>query len=144
MSTTELFAIRSRVLLAILATMGWVVWVLFWMAFAWSQYSLFQNLPSLGIAMLLYSAITGAMWVMDLGFKPAAAILTTVGWLSLALYWIGFAWSRHALLENGAILMLSLVACKGIVVVLTLGGRSDEGCLKNTKSVERTRTGGLT
>ncbi|MFC2046532.1 hypothetical protein ACFLTC_03310 [Chloroflexota bacterium] len=127
MSTKEFFAIRSRVRRTILVTMGWLVWVLLWMALAWSQYSC-QNLVSLGIAMLLYATIARAMWVVDQGSMPAATILVTLGWLSFALYWMGFAWSGHTLLQNGAILMLSLLACKAIVAVLFSGGGSDEGC----------------
>jgi hypothetical protein len=61
MSTNGFFAIRSRMSLTILATMGWLVWGLCWMAFAWGHYSFFQNLVSLGIATLLYAAITGTM-----------------------------------------------------------------------------------
>jgi hypothetical protein len=128
MSTKEVFAIRSKVLPTVLVTMGWLVLVLCWMAFAWSQYSFFQNLVCLGIATLLYAATTGAMWVMDQGIMLVATILTTLGWLSFALYWIGFAWSRHTLLQNGAILMLSLLVCGGAVVVLRLAELSNQTC----------------
>ncbi len=114
--------------LTILATMGWLVWVLCWMAFAWSQYSFFQNLVSLGIATLLYAAITGAMWVVDQGFMPAATILATLGGLSFVLYWIGFAWSRHTLLQNSAVLMLSLLIVMGTAVGLCLAKPSDPAC----------------
>ncbi len=128
MSTKGFFAIRSRMFLTILATMGWLVWVLCWMAFAWSQYSFFQNLVSLGIATLLYAAITGAMWVVDQGFMPAATILATLGGLSFVLYWIGFAWSRHTLLQNSAVLMLSLLIVMGTAVGLCLAKPSDPAC----------------
>ncbi len=124
----ELFAIRNRVLLTVLATMGWLVVLLCWMAFVWSEYSFFQNLVGLGIATLLYAAITGAMWVVDQGFKPVTMILTTVGWLSFALYWVGFAWSRHTVLQNGAILMLSLLVWGSAAVVLWLAVPSEECC----------------
>lgn len=114
--------------LTILATVGWLVWLLCWMALAWSQYSFFQNLVCLGIATLLYAAITGTMWVVDQGFMLAATILTTLGGLSFVLYWIGFAWSRHTLLQNGAVLMLSLLIVGGTVVGLCLAQPSDQVC----------------
>jgi hypothetical protein len=125
MSTKGFFAIGSRMSLTILATMGWLVWALCWMAFAWSHYSFFQNLVSLGIATLLYAAITGAMWVVDQGLMLTATILTTLGGLSFVLYWMGFAWSRHTLLQNGAVLMLSLLVVVGTVVVSCLAEPSD-------------------
>jgi len=128
MSTKGFFTIRSRMFLTILATMGWLVCMLCWMAFAWSQYTFFQNLVSLAIATLLYAAITGTMWVVDQGFIPAATILTTLGGLSFVLYWIGFAWSRHTLLQNGAVLILPLLIAGGTVVGLCLAEPSDRVC----------------
>ena len=128
MPTKEVLAIRNRVLLTVLATMGWLVLVLCWMAFAWSHYPFIQNLASLGISALLTAAIIGAMWVVDLGFMPVATILTTLGWLSFALWWIGFASSRHTVLENGVVLTLSLLACGGAVVALWRRGRPDVCC----------------
>ena len=115
-------------LLTILATMGWLILVLCWMAFAWSRHPLPQNLASLGIFTLLFAAIVGVMWVVDLGFMPAATIAATLGWLSFALYWMGFAWGRHRLVQNCAILILSLLACGGAVVVMWQRERSDECC----------------
>lgn len=128
MSTKELLTIRSRVLLTILATMGWLILLLSWMVFAWSRYPLPQNLASLGISTLLFAAIVGAMWVVDLGFMPGATVAATLGWLSFALYWIGFAWGRHTLLQNCAILSLSFLLCVGAIGVMWQRGRSDESC----------------
>lgn len=128
MSSNEGLAMRSRLLLTVLVTMGWLVLMLGWIAFAWSHYSFFQNLICLGIATLLYVAMTGVLWVADQGFALTATILTTLGWLSFALYWIGFGWSGHTFLQNSAILMLSLVACVGIVAVLFLAEPSNQAC----------------
>jgi hypothetical protein len=128
MSTKEIFAIRSRVRLTLLATLGWLVLMLGWMVYAWSRFSFFQNLVGLGIATLLFAAITGAMWVADQGFRLTATILTTLGGLSFVLYWIGFAWSRHSLLLNGAVLILSFLAWVGAVAALWLAGPSDQAC----------------
>lgn len=128
MSTKALFTIRSRVLLTALGTMGWWVLVLGWMVFTWSRHSFFQDLVILGIAALLYAAIMGAVWVVDLGFTPTATVLVTFGSLSFVLYWIGFAWSRHTLLQNSAILMLSLLAWGGAVAVLWLARPADRWC----------------
>lgn len=128
MSTKTLCEIRNSVLATTLATMGWLVLVFCWIAFAWGQYSLLQNLTSLAISTLLFAAVIGVMWVGDLGFMPGATILATLGWLSFAVYWIGFAWSRHTLLQNCAALVFSLLACGGIVVVLWLRARADEYC----------------
>ena len=128
MTTQEYFAIRGRVLLTAQVTLGWLVLMLGWMVFAWSRFSFFQNLVGLAIATLLFAAITGAMWVADQGFRFTATILTTIGGLSFALYWIGFAWSRHTLLQNFAILMLSLFVWVGAVVMLWLVGPSDQAC----------------
>jgi len=128
MTTQEHFVIRSRVLLTVLATLGWLVLMLGWMAYAWSRFSFFQNLVGLGIATLLFAAITGAMWVADQGFRLTATILTTLGGLTFVLYWIGFAWSGHSLLLNGAILVFSFLAWVGAVVVLLLAGPSDQVC----------------
>jgi hypothetical protein len=102
MSTKGLFATRSGAILAILGTMA--------------------------IAMAAYAASTGALWVVSLGFMNAAAVLTPLGWLGLVLCWVGFAVSRHALLQGGGILILILVAGAGIVGVLLRRVQSDEGC----------------
>ncbi len=128
MSSQEVFAIRGRVLPTVLATLGWLILMLGWMAFAWSRFSFFQTLVGLGIATLLYAAILGAMWVTDQGFRLTATVLTTLGGLSFVLYWIGFAWSGHSLLQNFAILILSFLAWLGTVVVLLLAGPSNQVC----------------
>jgi len=120
MSTKESFAVENRVLLTILITMGWLILMLCWIVFAWGQYSFFQILTSLGVATMLFAAITAVLWVADQGFRLAAMILTTLGWLSFVLYWIGFVWSRHTLLQNGAVLLLSFLVCGGADTVLCL------------------------
>jgi hypothetical protein len=128
MLTQENFAIRNRMLLTVLVTLGWLVLMPSWMIYAWSRYNFFQNLAGLGIATLLFAAITGALWVADQGFRLTATILTTLGGLSFVLYWIGFAWSRHSLLLNLAILVLSFLGWLVAVVVLWLAGPADQAC----------------
>ena len=128
MSTTKLFVIRNRMLPTILAAMGWLVLMLYWIAFAWGQYSFFQTLVGLGIATLLYAAVTGVLWVGDQGFTLVATIVATLGGLNFALYWIAFAWSQHTLLLNGAVLLLSFLAWLGAVTWLWLVGPSDQAC----------------
>lgn len=128
MSDRMSFVIKSRVSLTIVVTMAWLVLGLGWMVFAWSQYSFFQILIGLGIATLLYAAITGILWVVELGFNPAATILITLGWLSFVLYWIGFIWSRYTFLQNGAVIMLALLAFVGAVTAMWLAQPSDQYC----------------
>ena len=128
MLTQENFAIRNRMLLTVLVTLGWLVLMPGWMIYAWSRYSFFQNLVGLGIATLLFAAITGALWVADQGFRLTATVLTTLGGLSFVLYWLGFAWSRHSLLLNGAILVLSFLAWLVAVVVLLFAAPADPAC----------------
>jgi hypothetical protein len=108
--------------------MIWLVLVFGWMVFTWKQHNFFQILIGLGIATLLYAAITGTLWVIELGFNPAAIILTTIGWLSFVLYWIGFAWSQHTWLQNGAILIFSLLAFVSAVTALWLVRPSGQYC----------------
>jgi hypothetical protein len=126
MYTGKISAIRSRVLVTTLVTMGWLSLSLCWMAFTWSQYSLLQNVVSLGISALLFVAVVGVIWVGDVGFAPAATNLATMGCLSFALYWIGFAWSRYSLLQNGAALMISFLVWLGLVLVFWLAGPAGE------------------
>jgi hypothetical protein len=128
MSSNGVFAMRNRVQLTALVTIGWLILMICWIALAWSQVSFFQNLIVLGITTLLYVAITGALWVVDQGFVLVATILTTLGWLSFALYWIGFGWSGHSFLLNSAILMLSLLVWVGVVTLLWLGQPSSQAC----------------
>ena len=126
MCTGKISAIGSRVLLTTLTTLGWLSWALCWMAFAWSHYTFFQNLASLGISTLFFAAVVAVMWVRDLGCVPAATILATLGWLSFALYWIGFGWGPHTLLQNGAALMFSFLVWLGMIVVSWLAEPSGE------------------
>jgi hypothetical protein len=116
---------RHRTRVTILLTLGWLISMLCWLALAWRRYSLFQGLAGLGISTLLFAAIVGVLWAAGRNLAPAATILTTLGWLSFALYWIGFAWRRHTLLANGATLMLTLLTCLGIVTVLWLRRPAD-------------------
>jgi hypothetical protein len=122
MFTRSFCLTRSKVSVTILITLGWLFLMLCWMAFGWGHYSLLQNLASLGISTLLFGAITGVLWVKDLGFVPAATILTTLGWLSLALYWTAFVWSRYTLLQNGAVLVVSCLVWQTAVAVFWLAG----------------------
>jgi hypothetical protein len=128
MSSKGILAMRNRVRLTALVTIGWLILMICWIAFAWNQLSFFQNLVGLGIAILIYAAITGALWVVDQGGVLVATILTTFGWLSFTLYWIGFGWSGHTFLLNSAILMLSLLVWLGVVTVLWLGQPSSQTC----------------
>ena len=128
MFTRKHVTIRHKAFATILATMGWLSLALCWTGLAWGHYSLFQHLAGLGISTLLFAAIAGTMWVVDLGWVFAGTVLTTLGWLSFALYWIGFVWSQRTLLQNGAALMVSLLAGVGILVVLWQRERADECC----------------
>ena len=120
MVTRTLFPIRGRVLVTTLVTMGWLILALGWIVFAWGRYSPFQNLAGVGICALLFVATVGVMWVAEQGLALTVTVATVFGWLSLALYWIAFAWSRHTWLLNGAVLVISLLAGLGLVVMLWL------------------------
>lgn len=122
----KICATRSRVLATTLTTLGCLILMLGWMAFAWSRYSFLQNLVSLGIFTLLFAAIVGTVWVAEFGVRLVATILATLGWFSFVLYWIGFAWSGRTLLQNGAVLMVSLLVWLGMVVVFLLAGPAGE------------------
>jgi len=128
MYTEKMSTINNRVLVSTLATLGWLTWLLGWMALAWHHYSLLQNLASLGISTLLFAAIVGVVWVADLGIALASTILATLGGLSFVLYWIGFAWSGHTLLQNGAVLLVSYLVWQGLVGFLWLAGPAGETC----------------
>ena len=128
MSTKVHYTIRGRVLLTLLATAGWPVLALCWVVYAWGQYSFFQHLVGLAIITLLYVAVTGVLWVADGGFTLVATMLATLGGVSFVLYWIGFAWTQHTLLLNGAVLLLALFAWVSAVVVLLLAGPPDPAC----------------
>jgi hypothetical protein len=128
MLSGTLFTIRNRALATILTTIGWLVLMSCWLAFAWSRYSLFQHLVGLGISTLLFAAIVGAVWVLEQGWIPTATILATLGWLSFALYWIGFVWSRHTLLQNGAVLIVSFFVYASAILALWYRGRADACC----------------
>jgi hypothetical protein len=128
MYTSKNLAHHNRVLVTALATLGWLTWMLGWLAFAWSHYSFLQNLASLGISTFVFAAIAGLIWVGDQGLRLVATILATLGWFSFLLYWIAFAWSRHALLQNGAVLIASFLVWLGTVVVFLLAGPTGEYC----------------
>jgi threonine/homoserine/homoserine lactone efflux protein len=66
--------------------------------------------------------------VVDLGWWLAATVLTTFGCLSFVLYWIAFAWSGHTLLQDSAILLLTVLVWLGAVVALWLAGGMNDGC----------------
>jgi len=128
MSSKQVRAMRGRVLLTLLATIGWWVLMFCWITLAWSHYSFFQNLISLGIATLLYAALTAVLWVVDRGLVLGLTIVATLGWLSFALYWIGFGWSGHTFLQNSAVVILSFIAWLGVVAALWLGQPSNQAC----------------
>jgi len=116
------------VLDTIWVTLGWLTLALCWVVYAWTRYSAFQNLVGLGISTLLFAAVVGVMWVAEQGRTLTLTVLTTLGWLSLALYWIGFAWSQHTLLLNGAVLIGSLLLGLGLLAALWLREATREGC----------------
>jgi hypothetical protein len=127
MSSFQTYVVRNRLQLTLLATLGWLVCTLCWLAFAWGQLGFFQNLVSLGIGTLVFVGVTGAMWVADQGFDLLATVLATFGGLSFALYWIGFAWSGHAPLLNLAVLALTALAWLTTVTLL-LAAPGRRGC----------------
>jgi len=126
MFTTRSCAAKSEVLVTTLATLGWLSLMLCWMVLAWGRYNLFQGLAGLSIVTLLFSGVVGVMWARDLGFAPAATIMATLAWLSFALYWVGFAWSRYSLLQNGLVLMSSCLAFGAAIVMLWLAHPSHQ------------------
>jgi hypothetical protein len=128
MFTETRFTPRNRVLDTIWITLGWLVLALCWTVYAWTRYSFFQNLAGLGIATLLFAAVIGLMWVAEQGRTLALTVLTTLGWLSFALYWIGFAWGRHTLLLNGAVLIGSLLLGLGILALLWQRAQARDCC----------------
>ena len=105
MFTEKRFATVHKLNVTILVMLGWLTWMLRWMALAWSGHSFLQNLASLGISTLIFTAITTVVWVGNLNCAPHATILVTLGWVSFMLYWIGFVWGRYSLLHNVAVLI---------------------------------------
>jgi hypothetical protein len=128
MYTETLFVPRNRVLATIRITLGWLILALCWTIYAWTRYSAFQNLAGLGISTLFFAAVVGVMWVAEHGRRLVLTVLTTLGWLSLALYWMGFAWSQHTLLLNGALLIGSLLLGMGVLAALWLREPARDCC----------------
>jgi hypothetical protein len=126
MFTKTVFAFRNRVRVTALTTLGWSALTLGWLALTWGHYSILQSLASLGIAATLFLAVVGAVWVLDMGLTLLKTHLATMGGLSFVLYWIGFAWGRHTLLQNAAVLMAASLVWLGTVVVLWLTGPAGE------------------
>ena len=128
MYTGKNSTINNRVFVSTLTTLVWLSGMLGWMALAWRHYSWLQNLASMGISTLVFAAIVGVLWVGDQGIRLTATILATLGGMSFVLYWIGFAWSRHTLLQNGAVLLVSYVVWQGLVGWLWLARTAGETC----------------
>ena len=128
MYTEKNTTINNRVFVSTLTTLGWLSGMLGWMALAWRHYSWLQNLASLGISTLVFAAIVGVLWVGDQGIRLTATIVATLGGMSFVLYWIGFAWSGHTLLQNGAVLLVSYLVWQGLVGWLWLAGPAGEAC----------------
>ena len=126
MSSAKACFSDNRVLITIIALTGWMVAILCWLAFGWGQYSLIQNLVSLMISALVFAAVVGAVWAAELGFAPTATILAALGWLSFTLYWFGFGWHRHTLLQNTGVLFGVFLFFTGMVIGFWLVGPTKE------------------
>ena len=86
MFTEKTSATGSRLIVTTLATLGWMAWLLGWLAFAWSGHSFPQNLASVGTFTLLFTAVVAVLWVGNLRCTPLATTLVTLGWISFMLY----------------------------------------------------------
>ena len=128
MSRNRVLSMRNRVAVTILLTAVWLVAALGWLLFTWNQYTFFQHIAGLGIAILFWAASMGILWVADMGFNLAATVLTTFGGLSFLLYWLAFAWRQHNLLQNGAVLLLTPLAWVCVTALLWLAKPSEQWC----------------
>jgi hypothetical protein len=120
MSINTRLSEANRVRDTILVTAGWLGLSLCWMALAWGRYSLIQAMAGLGIATLLFSAIVAIRWACSPDVALTATILSTLAWMSFILYWVAFAASRYALLQNSLVLALSVFAWGAVMVVTWL------------------------
>ena len=125
MFARENSSLRVKMLGTTVATLIWIAFLLGWVAFAWRDYSLLQNLASLGISTLALAAITGVAWVGDMGDRLVITILTSLGWLSFGIYWMSFVWSRYGLLSNLAAMAMSALLALGILIWAWLSPSED-------------------
>ena len=108
---------NNKVVISMVAFLGWLALMLGWMFSAWVHHSFFQNLAFLGIATLLFAGAVAIIWVGDAGIALIGTILTTLSWLSLTLYWLAFSWSQHHWLLNLTILGIFFMVCTSINLV---------------------------
>jgi hypothetical protein len=120
MSTNTRFSEANRMRDTILVTAGWLGLSLCWLAFAWARYSLLQAMAGLGIATFAFSAIVAVGWTRSNDFALTTSILSTLAGMSFMLYWVAFAVSRYALLQNSLVLALSVFVWGAVMVVTWL------------------------
>jgi hypothetical protein len=127
MSINTRFSEANRIRDTILVTVGWLGLSLCWMAFAWGRYSFLQAMAGLGIATFSFSAIVAVRLACHQDLALTGTMLSTLAGMSFTLYWVAFAASQYALLQNSLVLALSVFVW-GAVMVVTWLLRASTSC----------------
>jgi hypothetical protein len=117
---------RGRTAVSIIAGIGWLIFLIIWLFFYASNYTLLQNIAIFFVSVLVVGGINAIAWTPwgkkferegeeriekpGLNWRSALSIITGVGWLIFLVIWLIIYASNYNLYQNVAIFLLSILS----------------------------------
>jgi len=136
--TKKMPAMRWRVGLSVVAGVGWVIFLILWLFFYASAYTVYQNIAISIVSFFVMLGVLGATWASMLKmFRPPEdtettpellgmrwrigfSILLGVGWLVFLSGWLFFYASTYTVFQNIAVTIISFIII-GAIIGITWG-----------------------
>lgn len=138
-----------RISLSIGMGIGWLIFLIVWLAFYAGDYSVYKNIAIVMMSILVLFLVLGGSWALwglkhmpeegkemmrTAGFRGriAVSIIIPLIWIIFLIYWFYFPAADFDVYQNIAIFLVSLLAIGGI-----LGGIWAPWGMKHSKEFEK-------
>jgi MFS family permease len=93
-----------------LSFIAWIVFTIIWLFFFASDYSVFENIAIVFIALLIVGALNAVLWIPSVeGRRPKVSAVSGIGWIVFLIAWIIFFAAGFGFYENIGIALASLL-----------------------------------
>ena len=113
---------------SIASIIAWMAFLIYWLFFWANDYSFFQNVAVVFIALLIVMGFNAVIHIpLEEGWKPRSSAISGVIWIIFLIVWIVFFAVYFGLYENIGIALASLLIIGAVNVMLWVPSHGEEG-----------------
>jgi MFS family permease len=113
---------------SLISFVAWICFTIIWLFFFASEYSIFNNIAVVFIALLIIGALNAILWIPSAeGRRTKASAVSGIAWMAFLIIWIIFYALGFGFYENIGIALASLLIVGLVNMLLWVPKHGEEG-----------------